>query len=67
MTAPQSPRPPSGKIMQAVLIEGVLLALGVALYVMTGHMYWIIGAFFVGSAAMFLLVILPSLKRARDK
>lgn len=67
MTAPQSPRPPAGKLAQAALIEGGVLALGVALFVMTGQMYWIIGALVLGSAVMFGLVILPTLQRAKDK
>lgn len=67
MTAPQSPRPPTGKLVQAALIEGVVLALGVALFVITGQMYWILGAFILGGAVMFGLVIVPTLQRAKDK
>ena len=66
MSAPD-PRAPVGKIVQAAVIEGALIALGVALFLMTGKLYWIIGAAAAGAAVMIGLVVLPQIQRAKDK
>ncbi|MEL7109762.1 MAG: hypothetical protein AAGL99_10880 [Pseudomonadota bacterium] len=48
---------PRRKLMLAVVLDFLIIALGVALYLNSGNMVWIIGGAFVASAVAAPLVI----------
>ena len=48
---------PRRKMMLAIVLDFIIIALGVALFVTSGNMIWIIGAAFLASAAAAPLLI----------
>ena len=59
----QTPSPPVN-IVRAVAIDSALIAVGVALYLSTGQIFWAIGGFIASSAVLFTMIVAP-LWRAR--
>ena len=56
MAAPQGNPEVMAAVLKGAIAEGVLLAIGAAIYVGTGQIAWIIGAVAIGSAVMLFLM-----------
>jgi hypothetical protein len=56
MAAPQRNPEVTAAVVKGSILEGVLIAIGVAIYFGTGQIAWIIGAIVLGSALLFLLM-----------
>ena len=56
MAEPQGKPEVTAAIVKGAIAEGVLLAIGAAIYLGTGQIAWMIGAALVGSAVMLLLM-----------
>lgn len=56
MAAPQRNPEVTAAVVKGSIAEGVLLAVGVAAYLGTGQIAWIIGAVVLGSAILLLLM-----------
>ena len=49
----------AGAIVRAAIIESALIAIGVALYLSTGNIVWMLGAVLAGAAVMIAMVVAP--------
>lgn len=56
MAEPQSKSEVTAAIVKGAIAEGVLLAIGAAIFVSTGQIGWMIGAALIGSAVMLFLM-----------
>ncbi|MEQ1820598.1 MAG: hypothetical protein ABL871_18500 [Terricaulis sp.] len=56
MAAPQRNPEVTSAVVKGSIAEGVLLAVGLAVYLGTGQIAWIIGAIVLGSAILLLLM-----------
>ena len=56
MAPPQRNPEVTAAVVKGSIAEGVLLAVGVSVYLGTGQIAWIIGAIVVGSAILLLLM-----------
>ncbi len=56
MAAPQRNPEITAAVVKGSIVEGILLAIAVAVYLGTGQIAWIIGAIVLGSALLLLLM-----------
>lgn len=57
MSEPPNPQELQSGIIKAMIVEGVCLAAGFALYFATDNYFWLLGAMLIGTTAMLLLTI----------
>lgn len=56
MAEPQGKPEVTGAIIKGAIAEGILMAIGAAIFLATGQIAWLIGAAIVGSAIMLFLM-----------
>lgn len=54
------------RILKLAVIDGVVIAASVALYLFTGYLFWVYLAALVSMGAAFLLIALPAIRHALD-
>ncbi|MEP1143433.1 MAG: hypothetical protein ABJH52_06915 [Henriciella sp.] len=57
---------PRKKLVTAAMIDGLIIAFGVALFVVSGKLFWIIGAAVLG-AAVSVPLILSAMREIREQ
>jgi len=56
MAAPQDKSEVGAAVFKGAIAEGVLMAIGAAIYVATGEVAWLVGGAIVGSAILLFLL-----------